>query len=220
MQGFAKSKLPNCISCPTVRNRPSRPRRSANQSCQKRPILGRSWVDTGESGVDFESEFVLPAVKLRNQLAAAESEIANADKDAADTATTETNSTIEGPPADIPQYVEPEISPEEIEAARFAWADGKFGDAIAKRRAARGVIILYADDEYYDTTLLLRFIEQGRNRIAAGAKLPPDRIDVVYGGYKAGLKVEFWIVPNNGAPPMPTPEVRKPDTADYSRDPS
>lgn len=104
-------------------------------------------------------------------------------------------------------YVE-ERTPEEIEAERFSWTDGKFGPEIARRKGARGVIIFYADDQYYDIGRLLPFIEQGRDRIAAAAGLRPDQIRVIFGGYRDGTEAEYYIVPKGGKAPEPTPGER------------
>lgn len=177
-------------------------------------LWAHSWISTDEEGFDLDSEFVLPAVKLKNELDAAGADAALTQLSETETATSDKNAETDSPTADIPELIEPEMSPEEIQTARFSWADPKFGEAIAKRRAARGTIVLYADDLYYDVSRLLQFVDEGRDRIAAGAKIDASRIDVIYGGYRPGMTAEFWIVPENGKPPIPTPADREPEVPD------
>jgi hypothetical protein len=100
------------------------------------------------------------------------------------------------------------INPEEIESMKFSWAKRKFGEALKKDETVNGVFILYADENYYDVGRLLRFIEEGRERIAANSEVDPARIQVVYGGYRGLAQVEFWVVAQGERMPDPKPEER------------
>jgi hypothetical protein len=96
----------------------------------------------------------------------------------------------------------------EIENAKYLWAKKKFGDALAADENASGVIILYADDTFYDIGRLTYFVEEGRGRIAADSQIDPSRIQVVYGGYRGVAQVEFWLVPAGQNMPVFKPEER------------
>ncbi len=70
------------------------------------------------------------------------------------------------------------------------------------------MIIFYADDAYYDVSKLQSHIEDGRRRIAEAAKISPDKIQVIFGGYRNFIEAEFWIVPKRGEMPKPKPEEK------------
>jgi hypothetical protein len=99
-------------------------------------------------------------------------------------------------------------NPEELQSMRFSWARKKFGDALVKDPAAGGVLVLYADDQYYEVGRLLEFISEGRDRIAAGSEIDAGRIQVVYGGYRGLAQVEFWVVPEGQQMPEFKPADR------------
>ncbi len=88
-----------------------------------------------------------------------------------------------------------------LDTLKYAWAKKAFGEAVKASPTNTGVIILYADENYYDAEKLTRFVEEGRDRIAESAVIPGDRIQVVFGGYRAVPQVELWVVPQGG--PMP-----------------
>jgi hypothetical protein len=88
-----------------------------------------------------------------------------------------------------------------LDTLKYAWAKKAFGEAVKASPTNSGVIVLYADENYYDAEKLTRFVEEGRDRIAESAAIPGDRIQVVFGGYRAIPQVELWVVPQGG--PMP-----------------
>lgn len=100
------------------------------------------------------------------------------------------------------------IDPDEMQSLKFSWAKKKFGEAVKKDETVTGVFILYADENYYDVGRLLRFIEEGRDRIAASSEIDPGRIQVVYGGFKGLAQVEFWVVAQGDKMPEARPEDR------------
>ncbi|MCY7375327.1 MAG: hypothetical protein LH472_05070, partial [Pyrinomonadaceae bacterium] len=96
----------------------------------------------------------------------------------------------------------------ELDELNFFWASEKFGEVIKSQANSRGVIIFYADDDYYDTSKLQNFVEQGRNHIAGKAEISADKIQVVFGGYREHVRAEFYIVPENAELPTASPEER------------
>jgi hypothetical protein len=100
-------------------------------------------------------------------------------------------------------------NPDELEKLRYSWAKKKYGEALKKDETARGVLVLYADENYYDIGRLTAFIEEGRNRIAGNAEIDSGRIQVVYGGYRGLAQVECWIVPQGENLPELKPENRE-----------
>ena len=95
-----------------------------------------------------------------------------------------------------------------LETLKFSWAKKSFGDAVKADPATSGVIVLYADENYYDLETLTRFIERGRDLIAEQSGLQGDRLQVVYGGYRSQPQVEFWIVSDRGMMPEFKPDDR------------
>jgi len=93
------------------------------------------------------------------------------------------------------------------DARKFLWAKKSFGDAVKADLTTYGVIVLYADEDYYDINSLMAFVEDGRSRIAKRSGIEGDRIQVVYGGYRGVPQVELWLVPEGG----PMPEFRTDD---------
>lgn len=94
----------------------------------------------------------------------------------------------------------------DLEKVKFSWARKKFGDALAADPTLTGVIVLYADETYYDTSKMLYFIDQGRDRIAGDAGFDNSRIQVVFGGYRGTAQVELWLVPEGQSMPETKPE--------------
>ena len=83
----------------------------------------------------------------------------------------------------------------------MAGAKKGFGDAIKANPTNNGVIVLYADENTYDLERLVGFVEGGRNQIAELSALGSERIQVVFGGYRAVPQVELWVVPEGGSMP-------------------
>jgi hypothetical protein len=95
-----------------------------------------------------------------------------------------------------------------LDTLKYAWAKKAFGEAVKANPTNNGVIVLYADENYYDAERLTRFIEEGRDRIAESAAIPGDRVQVVFGGYRAVPQVELWVVPQGGPMPEFKPDER------------
>jgi hypothetical protein len=88
-----------------------------------------------------------------------------------------------------------------LDTLKFAWAKKSFGEAIKANPSNSGVIVVYADDNYFEVDRLMGYVEEGRDKIAATSEIGGEKIQVVFGGYRAVPQVEMWIVPQGGAIP-------------------
>jgi len=93
-------------------------------------------------------------------------------------------------------------------ARKFLWAKKSFGDAINAQPTNVGVVVLYADENYFDVNGLMSYVEDGRNLIAKKSGIESNRIQVVFGGYRASAQVELWVIPEGGAMPEFKTETR------------
>jgi hypothetical protein len=190
--------VPNGIDSPTPTETIPKPTIPSGKTF----LYDRNHISGREEG-DFSEEFILPSVKAQQEAEQRayeeENQPENTDEE---TAVEDTIQTVEA---------ETEIekpSPEEIEETKFHWTNEKFGELIKNQKDSGGVIIFYADDAYFDVGKLQSHIENGKRRIAEVAKISPDKIQVVFGGYRHSIEAEFWIVPKKGESPKPTPEER------------
>jgi len=118
----------------------------------------------------------------------------------------------DAPPAEAPAVEEQTGQPEDLETGspstmKFSWARKSFGDAVKANLTATGVIVVYADEKYYDVERLVRFVEEGRDRIAKSSEIGGERVQVVFGGYRGVPQVELWVVPEGSFPQL-KPENR------------
>jgi hypothetical protein len=104
---------------------------------------------------------------------------------------------------------ESKLTEEEELESKFSWLSDSFGSLLAERPASRGVIIFYADDERFDIQKIRGLIEEGVERLHTSAELKGTRIEVVFGGYRSSTDVEYWVIPEDGIDPVPTPEERE-----------
>ena len=102
----------------------------------------------------------------------------------------------------------PNLTAEELDAIRFSWTNKRFAGAVAKTKGAYGIMIYYADDQFYDISRLEPFIAAGRDRMAYAARIFPESIQIIFGGYRGQPQVEYWLVPADGTRPIPKPEDR------------
>ncbi|MEP6787872.1 MAG: hypothetical protein ABJB40_05540 [Acidobacteriota bacterium] len=168
-------------------------------------LWGRDSLETEDDGGSLY-EFALPKIKAKDEEESKAAKI----EDGIDS--------VAKDPVDDNESAEDDSTPAEKEALRYSWANERFGGEIAKRKNATGVIILYADDEYYDNNRLRNFVEQGRIRIANEAKIKVSRLQVVFGGYRSIPVVEFWIVPANAEMPTAMPETRETGEDEHPND--
>ena len=102
----------------------------------------------------------------------------------------------------------PNLTAEELDAIRYSWTNKQFAPAIAKTKGSYGVMIYYADDQFYDISRLEPFIAAGRDRMAYAARIFPESIQIIFGGYRGQPQVEYWLVPADGTRPIAKPEDR------------
>lgn len=103
---------------------------------------------------------------------------------------------------------EEKLSDEQLQDLKFNWTSDRFGAFLEKHKKMQGVIMFYADDQEFDVNKVTNRIEEGKQRIAKAAEISPERIQVVFGGYKSYIQIEFWAVPEKGKFPTPEPEER------------
>ena len=181
------------------------------ENASARPF-GRQNLSSTSSGV--LTEFILPEVRARLD------EEPTGDTDGGyDPATSDPSSGADVSSGDSAAESQPEQAEQpaeqndethtaKLETAKFAWAKKSFGDAVKADATARGVIVLYADENYYDTNRLMEFVERGRDIIAERSGIPGDRFQVVFGGYRSVAQVEYWVVPQAGPMPEFKPDDR------------
>ncbi len=109
-----------------------------------------------------------------------------------------------------------ELSEEERFDLLFGWADVGIGELLKKQKNDNGLIIFYANDEYFDISKINALIQQARNLITNNAGIKSSRIKVQFGGYRSYPEVEFWVVSAKGKKPVPTPEERVVEEDDLS----
>jgi hypothetical protein len=102
----------------------------------------------------------------------------------------------------------PPLTAEELDAIRYSWTNKKFAPAVAKTKGSYGIMIYYADDQFYNISRLEPFIAAGRDRMAYAARIFPESIQIIFGGYRGQPQVEYWLVPADGTRPIPKPEDR------------
>jgi hypothetical protein len=103
---------------------------------------------------------------------------------------------------------ETKLSAEELEEIKFDWTSDRFGSFLEKNKKMKGVIIFYADEQEFDIGKVASHIEEGKQRIAKAAKIKPERMQIIFGGYKSYIQIEFWAVPEKGIFPVPKPDER------------
>jgi hypothetical protein len=101
---------------------------------------------------------------------------------------------------------------EEYKTEPQFWVSPKFGEVLKNQQSSNGVLIFYADDEYFDIGKVKVEIRKGLQKIANNSKISSDRIKIVFGGYRDDITIEFWVVPNKGKRPIPTPTERPAET--------
>ena len=180
---------------------------SAFNNLAMRPF-GRHTLNA--AGANYLNEFIRPEVRARLD----EEPVGDADG-SYDPSTMDQGTSPEVPQAEPAAEGQNEETPEQraagsdesypagsrLDTLKFSWAKKVFGDAVKASPTNNGAVVLYADENYYDVERLMGFVEEGRNRIAETSGIQGDRIQVVFGGYRAVPQVELWVVPQGS--PMP-----------------
>jgi hypothetical protein len=162
-------------------------------SLDKTLLYDRGSIDSYN---DYESylDFLLPHKKAEYE------ELTKTDESVDESVSEET--TVD------PSYEEPKLSAEELENIKFGWTSERFGKFLEKNKKMQGLIVFYADDQEFDLNKLTNHIEEGKTRIAKSANIAPERIKIIFGGYKSYIQMEFWAVPEKGKFPDLTPDER------------
>ncbi|MEO8041552.1 MAG: hypothetical protein ABI646_02980 [Acidobacteriota bacterium] len=171
------------------------------------------------AGSNYLNEFILPDVRARLDEEPVGDADSGFDPSTIDPGTSSDQEQQSEPSAETQNQETQQPNPAEnedgypagvrLDTLKYVWAKKAFGDAVKANPTNTGVIVLYADDRYFDSERLTRFVEEGRDRIAEISAIPGDRIQVVFGGYRAVPQVELWVVPQGG----PMPEFRTDDRA-------
>lgn len=103
---------------------------------------------------------------------------------------------------------ETKLTAEELEDLKFHWTSKEFGEFLEKNKKMQGVIMFYADDQEFDVNKVTSRLEEGKRRIAKAANIAPERMQIIFGGYKSYVQIEFWAVPEKGKFPEAQPEER------------
>jgi hypothetical protein len=93
----------------------------------------------------------------------------------------------------------------------FQWVKADFAEIIKNKKQSHGVLIFYADNQYYDIRKIKSEIEKGKQHLVAELGIKATAIEIIFGGYRAEITVELWVVPNKAKQPKPTPDERKPE---------
>jgi hypothetical protein len=114
----------------------------------------------------------------------------------------------------LPEEITPEetaespMEDEESYIEEFEWIKADFAEIIKNKKQSHGVLIFYADNQYYDVEKLQSEIEKAKQRVVAESGIKAALIQIIFGGYREEITIEFWVVPNKGKRPIPTPTER------------
>ena len=156
---------------------------------------------------NYLSQFIRPDIRAKLDEEPTGDSDASYDPSVVDTGSssdqTQSDLAGEGPTEDAQQHQTGEAEESFKDGARldtlkFAWARATFGDAVKSSPTNTGVIVVYADENYYELERLMAYVEEGRDKIAEASKIGSERVQVVFGGYRATPQIEMWIVPQCG----------------------
>ena len=168
------------------------------------------------SGFHFLNEFVRPEVRSRMDEEPVGDTDGSFDPGAAETANSGEQPAPEvageepAPETQDPPVVDEDSNPAGIrlDTMKFVWAKQSFGDAVKAAPGSHGVIVLYADENYYDIERLVAYIEEGRDRIAEASGVGNEQLQVVFGGYRSMPQVELWVIRQGESLPEFKPDDR------------
>jgi hypothetical protein len=195
------------VGCSRAANKPAAEavlRAGGEETAGQTRLLQRETLTA--SRTNALADFILPEVRTRlDAEPGSQDELPTYDTqpDYSSGESVDTSETVVGEDGDI--------NPDELDKLNYSWAKKKYGEALKKDETALGVLVFYADENYYDIARLASFVEEGRNRIAGNAEIDAGRIQIVFGGYRGLAQIECWIVPQGQNMPELKPEKR--DTA-------
>ena len=168
------------VGCSRAANKPAAEavlRASGEETTGQTRLLQRETLTA--SRTNALADFILPEVRTRldaEPVSQDELPVYDTQPEYTDNEPVDTSETVVGEDG--------EINPDERDKLNYSWAKKKYGEALKKDETAQGVLVFYADENYYDVARLTSFIEEGRDRIAGNAEIEAGRIQVVFGGYR------------------------------------
>jgi hypothetical protein len=189
---------------------------TANSSFNPVPAKSFGRHTLNSAGSNYLNEFIRPEVRARLD----EEPVGDTDggyepgaSEAASSDQSQEEPAAEAQNEEQPQNAQPgseESYPagSRLDTLKFSWARKAFGDAVKASPTNTGVIVLYADENYYDVERLTAFIEEGRHKVAEMSGVGDERIQVLFGGYRGVAQVELWVVPQGSSMPEFKPDAR------------
>lgn len=107
-----------------------------------------------------------------------------------------------------------EKSPGETNAEAFSRAGYEFAQKFKANPDDHGVVIVYADDKMFDVKKLAADMRSRAAGMAAEMGIAPNKLEVVFGGYRRGIEIEMWVVPKAAKAPLAKPAQPQSNVAD------
>lgn len=108
-----------------------------------------------------------------------------------------------------------EKSPGETNAEAFSRAGYEFAEKFKADADGHGVVMIYADDKMFDVKKLAADMRSRAAGMAAQMGIAPNKLEVVFGGYRRGIEIEMWVVPTKAAKaPLAKPAQPQSNVAD------
>ncbi len=87
---------------------------------------------------------------------------------------------------------------------KYQWLSEGFGEVLKTQTNSTGLLVFYADSKFFDIKVIQRVIEEGKRRISKENNISESKINILYGGHRDFLNVDYWIIPKDGELPKPT----------------
>lgn len=108
-----------------------------------------------------------------------------------------------------------EKTPGETNAEAFSRAGYEFAQKFKADPDGHGVLIVYADDKMFDVKKIAADMRSRAAGMAAEMGIAPNKLEVVFGGYRRGIEIEMWVVPTKAAKaPLVKPAQPQANVAD------
>lgn len=101
-----------------------------------------------------------------------------------------------------------EAAPRENDAENFYRSGQDFAEKV-KNPESRGVIVFYVDDKMFNVAKIRDDIKKRIDGNAGQAKVNVNKFELVFGGYRSGIDIEMWVVPQNAKTPAAKPAQRQ-----------
>lgn len=101
------------------------------------------------------------------------------------------------------------LSEEEKEEVLNIWTETFFGKLLKQESDLKGIIVFYADKDYFDIEKLTVMIKRGRKKVQVKYKLSPSKLQIFYGGFRNEPEIELWMMPKGGKFPEITADSKQ-----------